>query len=227
MNASDQILQIREIIINSPLFPIIKDLAFKNNFPKIFKQELKGLFNDRSKSHDLLTNFQQSPHVKKVLKDNLYSILELFIQSAEEAYVTKESFIQFVNNNIVDESKSIEENNKALEKCKNILTMLGIFSSEIKPIKKQHADYIKTIKDNSFNSVAWNKSKTAKFIEVSRPTIYNWYLKEKEKIDNGDAGIIFINNSGNILLSKFHDYLKINQPDKYKIFKEKWDSQAI
>lgn len=226
MRTSNQITQIRDIIINNPLFPIIRELAFQNNFPPIFKTEVKGIFTNGKTPLEALTNFTQSVHIKKTLEENLFHYLTLFVQTTEEAYITKENFNNFVNEKIIDPTKSTEENNEMLERCKNILTLLGIFSADIKPLQEEFSEYKKTKSENNYDSIFWSKTNAAKFVGVKRQTIYNWIKEEDKKIKEGEEGINFTNESGKVIVSIFREFLKRIKPNEYAIFQKKWDEQA-
>lgn len=215
MRTSNQIEQIKDIIINNPLFPIIEELAFQNNFPPLFKTELKGIFTNGRTPLEALTNFTQSVHIKKTLEENLFHYLTLFVQTTEEAYITKENFNNFVNEKIIDPTKSTEENNEMLERCKNILTLLGIFSADIKPLQEEFSEYKKTKDENNYDNIFWSKIEAARFIDIKRQTIYNWL-----KIED------FTNESGKVVVSKFRKFLKNHKPSEYTIFQKKWDEQA-
>lgn len=215
MRTINQIKQIRDIILNHPLFPIAKELAFKNNFPAIFKTELNGIFTNRKRIQETLTNFTQSDLVKKALEDNFYHYLYLFVQSTEVSFITRESFNNFINEKIIDPTKSTEENNQELEKLKIALTVLGIFSADIKPLSEAFSKYQNIKDENNYDNVLWTKTEAAKFIDIKRQTIYNW-----AKIED------FTNEAGKVVVSQFRQFLKKYKPSEYAIFQKKWDEKV-
>jgi hypothetical protein len=215
MRRINQIKQIRDIILNHPLFPIAEELAFKNNFPPIFKTELKGIFSNGKTSLEALSNFGLSTQVKEALKETPLIYLKQFVQTVQEAFITRENLDKFINEDIIDPTKSIEENNQMQEKCKTIFAVLGIFSDQIKPIQKEFSEYKKTRDENNYNNVLWSKTEAAKFIDIKRQTIYNWV-----KIED------FTNEAGKVVVSQFRQFLKKYKPSEYAIFQKKWDEKV-
>lgn len=215
MRRINQFKQIKHIIINHPLFPIVEELAFQNNFPKTFNSELRKILSNDTDTFEALTSFTQSIHTKKMLEEHIFHYLLLMVQSTEETFITKENFNKFINDKLIDPTKSTEENNQMLQHCKNVLTNLGIQATYIKPIQEEYAEYKKLKEENNYDNVLWTKTEAAKFIDIKRQTIYNWIKAED-----------FTNEAGKVVVSEFRQFLKKYKPREYAIFQKKWDEQV-
>lgn len=154
-----------------------------------------------SGSNHKIYNSLESPF-NNFLQKKPFHFLKLFIENFDESAITEEKFNQFINNDIIDKSKTIEENNKLILQAKNIFNLLGAFAEYTAPLEEEVLDYKETFYSNTY----WTVTATSRILNVSRKTLYNW----KEEFN-------FTNENGKVDLNKLLIFFKKSKPNYYTL----------
>jgi hypothetical protein len=204
-----ELQQIQQQILNHPLSKLIKLFSTEN----LASDEEYYLELDKSEEVDETIELDKSEEIDEtrivicgiraelhIAKERPFHHLRMFLKNVDETLIDENSFSDFIENEIL-KGRSIEEQEKNLEKARNLLNTLAMYAEYIQPIRDEALKQFQIKPFNKYVGLYWSTTHTANILEVGRKTIYNWL----EECD-------FSAKKGKLNIEKLADYLKNKNP---------------